>query len=299
MVRRRVVPGAHRRRRGPVSPIGGRATRLRRARTRPPPCPLGRTPHGRRGAGIVNLPPVSTPTPAAQPRTPPNFFIPLPRIPSAYTGLANRLSDSLWERRFNITTTGRREIDRPDAHRYESVPYYAIFKILDQLSLQPDDVVVDLGSGMGRPVFVAASYPIRKAIGVEIEPELHVAAVENAGRAKRLRAPVEFHCQSALDFDFREVTVLLLFNPFGGATFRAMLDRVHESLRNNPRTIRIGYVNATCAHIIAECPWIEVDTWWEMSNWSRVKTPVHFYRAAVRRPSFGPPPRGDRNLRAA
>lgn len=246
------------------------------------------------------MPAVSTPTPSAPPaRTPPNYFIELPRIPSAYTGLVNRLSDRLWERRFNITTTGRREIDRPDAHRYESVPYYAIFKILDQLGLKPDDVVVDLGSGMGRPVFVAASYPIRKAIGVEIEPDLHVAALENAGRAKRLRAHVEFHCQSALDFDFREITVLLLFNPFGGSTFRAMLDRVHESLRNHPRTIRIAYINATCAHIIAEHPWIEVATWWEMSNWSRVKTPVHFYRARVSRTAVGSPPRRNRNLRAA
>jgi SAM-dependent methyltransferase len=213
--------------------------------------------------------------------SPPNYFIKLPRIASLCTGALNRCSDAFWERRFNIATGGCIAPRHGDATRYESVPYHTMFKLLDRLQLGADDVVVDIGSGMGRAVCVAASYPIREAVGVELEPDLHAQAQANAARARRLRAPVRLHCGSAAEFDFARVTVALFFNPFGPETMRAVLRRIEASLSREPRTIRIGYVNATCAHVLLEQSWIEVDAWWEMSNWSRVKTPVHFYRAGA------------------
>jgi hypothetical protein len=223
--------------------------------------------------------PRMTPVAGAAAASPPNYFITLPRLPSICTGLLNRWSDAVWERRFNINTRGCVAPRHGDATRYESVPYHAMFRIMDHLQLGPDDVVVDIGSGMGRAVCVAASYPIRESIGVELEADLHRRALENAVRARRLRAPIRLHCRSAADFDFAHVTVILFFNPFGPETMRTVLRRIEGSLRAHPRTIRIGYLNATCAHVLCAQPWIAVDAWWEMTNWSRVKTPVHFYRA--------------------
>ncbi len=210
--------------------------------------------------------------------SPPNYFIPLPRIASSYTGLVNRCSDAVWERRFHIATGGRIDPRQGDATRYESVPYYTMFRMLDRLHIGPRDVVVDVGSGMGRAVCAAASYPIREAVGVELEPDLHAVAELNVARARHMRAPRRLHCGSAAEFDFRDITVILFFNPFGPATMQAVLGRIHTSLLAQPRTIRIGYLNATCAHVLHEHSWIVFEEDWKMSHWSRIKTPVHFYR---------------------
>jgi predicted RNA methylase len=215
--------------------------------------------------------------------SPPNYFIKLPRVASVCTGAINRVSDAAWERRFNIATSGCVAPRHGDATRYESVPYHAMFKIMDRLQLGSGDVVVDVGSGMGRAVCVAASYPIRESIGIELEPDLHAIAKENAARVRGVRAPIRLQCGSAADFDFTGVTVILFFNPFGPATMEPVLQRIEASLRADPRTIRIGYLNAACAHVVVAQPWIQVDDWWEMTKWSRVKTPVHFYRANIER----------------
>src|SRR5215213_888441 len=105
-----------------------------------------------------------------------NKFIELPRFPSACTALLNRASDVVWEKRFNILTAGRRAVHFADAERYEPVPYHAVFKIMQRLALGPKDVFVDIGSGMGRAVCIAASFPIRAAVGVEIDRDLHLIA---------------------------------------------------------------------------------------------------------------------------
>jgi hypothetical protein len=208
-----------------------------------------------------------------------NKFITLPRMPSACTGIMNRLSDIVWEKRFNIGTAGRRDVGHADAVHYEPLPYYAVFKILQRLALGPNDVFVDVGSGMGRALCVAATQPIAGAIGVEIDAELNIIAAANAVRMRGRRAPIRVHCQSAAEFDYTEATVLWIFNPFGAATMRRVLERIRTSWEANPRPLRIAYINATCAHLFAAEPWLEIAECWEMSPWSRVKTPVKFYRA--------------------
>ena len=41
---------------------------------------------------------------------------------------------------------------------------------------------VDVGSGKGRMLFVAAEYPFRRVVGVEFSNQLHVEALENIKR---------------------------------------------------------------------------------------------------------------------
>ncbi|HUR58800.1 MAG TPA: class I SAM-dependent methyltransferase [Opitutaceae bacterium] len=219
--------------------------------------------------------------PVARQISPENKFITLPRIPSACTSVMNRVSDLYWEKRFNIHTSGRREARQADAIHYEPLPYYAVFKVMDRLNLTADDVLVDVGSGLGRAVCVAASYPVRQVLGVELEPDLNALGMANVARANLRRAPVRLRCQSAELFDYRAATVLWVFNPFGPATMRAVLARVRDSLEKHPRALRIAYINATCGHVFAAQPWLELEETWEMSAWSRVKTPVRFYRTQV------------------
>lgn len=217
------------------------------------------------------------------PTVPANRHLALPFYSRALTGALNRTSDWWWERRLGLRTGGRREIAYADAERYEPVPYFLLERVFARLALGPDDVFVDIGSGKGRVVCLAARRRLREVIGVEIEPELHAEARENLQRLRGRRAPVRLLCQSATEFDFRGVTAIGLLNPFSGETMAATLRALQRSLARQPRLVRIAYVNAVCADLFARQPWLRLVEAWEMSTWSRIKTPVYFYEATAAR----------------
>lgn len=234
---------------------------------------------------------------------PTNHHLVLPRGPSLVTAALNRTSDWLWELRLGVRTGGRREIDYRDAARYQPVPYCAVERVLDRLALGPRDVFADIGSGKGRVVLAAARRPLREAIGVEIDADLHRIATENLRHLHGAHAPVRLEQRDAATFDFTEVTAICFFNPFGEATMAAVLRRLGESLRLYRRPVRIAYLNPVCTHQFFTQPWLELFETWEMSPWNRVKTPVHFYRTRTDRSgpdvrdSVEPPP-GKRFLNA-
>ena len=109
---------------------------------------------------------------------------------------------------------------------------------------------IDLGSGKGRALLLAAAYPFRKIIGVEFVPELHQIAVENL---RVYNGPVvcrniEPVCMDATKFEFpRDPLVILLFNPFIGPTMIEVLSRIEDSLRRCPREIYILYATPLLA----------------------------------------------------
>jgi len=61
-----------------------------------------------------------------------------------------------------------------DGVRYSPTSYLKLEKMLGHLKLNQQDVFIDLGCGLGRPVFLAATRRLKKVIGVE--------AVRGAGR---------------------------------------------------------------------------------------------------------------------
>ena len=205
-----------------------------------------------------------------------------PRFPHYCTSLINRMDDLIWEKRLGVTTTGGVMSPHPDANFYGWLSYHTYFKIFDYLRLKPADVVVDLGSGKGRPSFIAAQYPIHESVGVEIHPPLYAIAEANRMSLKMSRAPVRFVCQSATDFDYDSTTVIVMFHPFGAETMNAVLARVGESLRRRPRDLRIAYGNPMLGALITAKPWMERYTVWNPGTWSRLKFPVHFYRSTVK-----------------
>ncbi len=212
-----------------------------------------------------------------------NSHLRLPPIAAACTGLLNRVSDAWWERRLGIQTSGRKQIAHADAERFEPVPYAVLERILARLAPTPDAVVVDLGSGKGRLVCGAALRPLRQVIGVEIDPALHADAERNAARLRGRRAPIRLFCQSATEFDCQDVDTVLLFNPFGEATMRVVLAQLRRSWEQRPRPLQIAYVNAVCGHLFAAEPWLELYDCWRMKAWSRLRSPVQFYRSRPRR----------------
>lgn len=203
------------------------------------------------------------------------------------TSLINRLADWFWENRFMITTTGRAGPARsPEINPYGFVAYRSSFQMFDRVGLRPSDVVVDLGAGKGRVVCVAASYPVKRVVGVEIEPHLAGIGKRNAATMRGRRAPIEFRCQSAVDNRFDDATVITLFNPFGSETMYQVLKALEASLARRPRELRIIYCNPILSPMLAAKPWLELYESWTPGRWSRLKFPVHFYRTV---PAVTPP----------
>ena len=216
--------------------------------------------------------------PIAAQITPEYRFTPAPTLPRYCTSLINRLCDRYWERYFNIRTLRDAPSPHADANHYGYLAYHTYFSIFDRLNLQPTDVVADLGCGKGRVSCVAAHYTIKESIGVEIDQPLCRLAQANGKRMKHRRSALRFVCQSAVDFDYDAVNIIVMFHPFGSETLRAVLARWQESLERRPRALRIAYGNPVLSPMLAAKPFLQLYECWNPGTWSRVKFPVHFYQ---------------------
>jgi hypothetical protein len=102
---------------------------------------------------------------------------------------------------------------------------------------------VDLGSGKGRTLFIAAELPFKEIIGVEISRVLHEQACANVRcfrswtRGCKHITPVYGNAKHFVFPDGK--MVLYLFNPFGAATMRCVLSNLDASLTRNPRHVII------------------------------------------------------------
>jgi SAM-dependent methyltransferase len=115
---------------------------------------------------------------------------------------------------------------------------------------------IDLGSGKGRTLLMAAEYPFRQVVGVELLPRLNEIARQNLAESKtgsRKCFAIESICGDAVDFVFpNEPTVLFLFNPFPEAGLRRVIANLEESLRRYPRVAYVLYHNPLLERVLAE-----------------------------------------------
>jgi hypothetical protein len=157
---------------------------------------------------------------------------------------------NLWDRALGIRTaflepTGALEPDDPSANFTKPCPWLTTYRALRSLTIGSDEVLIDIGSGTGRAVLIASLFPFRRAIGVERNVALHRRALDNLAHFRlSRRAPVELICADALEYRLPDdVTVVFLYNPFGGETFRRVIEVVFASCERVPRRLRLVYIN--------------------------------------------------------
>ena len=125
----------------------------------------------------------------------------------------------------------------------------------------PAFTFIDLGSGKGRALLMAADYPFKKIVGVEVLPSLHQAALENIGHyespSRRCQSIVSI-CGDARHFELpAEPTVLYLFNPLPEAALREVVERLENSLRFHPRPLWVLYHNPLLEDLVARADVLE------------------------------------------
>jgi SAM-dependent methyltransferase len=121
---------------------------------------------------------------------------------------------------------------------------------------------VDMGSGKGRMLFVAAEYPFHSVVGVEFSNELHAEALENIKRyrysGQRCRA-VESVLADAAEYEFPdENLVIYMFNPFGPEVMGRMLGNLERSIERTPRHVVVVMLWPDHADLVERMACMEV-----------------------------------------
>jgi len=113
---------------------------------------------------------------------------------------------------------------------------------------------IDIGSGKGRALLMAADYPFRRILGIELLPELHRVAKANIGKYKsdsQQCFAIDCILGDASEFVFPpEPTVLYLFNPLPESGLVRMISNLQRSLREHPRPVFVLYHNPLLEHVL-------------------------------------------------
>lgn len=146
-------------------------------------------------------------------------------------------------------------------------PYFASDPWLFEQMMQAlpiefrDFTFIDLGSGKGRALLMAAPYGFKRIIGVEFMPEWHRAAEENIRKfaaANSSAPPMESACIDARDFEFpAEPLVVYLFNPFPEPVFVAVMERLRRSCMENPRPMFVAYRYVEFEGLLHQSGWLD------------------------------------------
>ena len=117
---------------------------------------------------------------------------------------------------------------------------------------------IDIGSGKGRVLLMAADYPFRHILGIELLPALHRVAQENLSAYKSNSQQcfaLETACSDAREFVFPAEPILLyLFNPLPELALIEVMANLDHSLRQFPRGVYLLYHNPLLEHVLAKHP---------------------------------------------
>ncbi len=135
-------------------------------------------------------------------------------------------------------------------YAYEAVDEDKFFTTLRSLPIDPSDFCfVDLGSGKGRALFLAAKFGFNKVIGVEFSANLHLQAKKNLEAASRSwpnADRIEIIHGDALDYaPPNTATVLYLYNPFDMEIMSRVLRNWEDSMSTHFHDVWVVYGNPT------------------------------------------------------
>lgn len=137
---------------------------------------------------------------------------------------------------------------------YQPTPARHILDLITRCRLSSDDILVDLGSGLGHvPLLVSIRTGIR-TLGIEIQPD-HAASAQRAARRLNLTR-VRFMAEDARTTDLSSGTVFYMFTPFTGSILTEVLHRLHKQSKARP--IRICTLGP-CAHVLQDQTWLRTN----------------------------------------
>lgn len=143
-----------------------------------------------------------------------------------------------------------------EAEPYQASEVMDMRKLFRTLGLGRDRVLVDLGSGKGRVLLVAAAFGFRAARGIEFSSELCDIARRNVERfLRRSRTRTEFeviHADAGAYAIRPDEDVFFLANSFHEPVLRRVMQNISTSFQTHPRHIMLIYRNPMRAAVITD-----------------------------------------------
>ncbi len=183
------------------------------------------------------------------------FFASLKRVGLWNTGLiiVGRIYVLWFDRRYGLDTAKRAELGElsidsdqvKKGQKYQPTSALALKRLLRSLTISPNDVFVDYGSGKGRTLVVAAQAGFQQLVGIEFAAALSSVAEENVERYQRLsgnRSEFRLVNDDATRYEYRDdETVFYFFFPFDAEIMSRVLDGIEQSLERSPRRALLIY----------------------------------------------------------
>jgi len=118
-----------------------------------------------------------------------------------------------------------------------------------------DFVFVDVGSGLGRALLLAAEFPFQRVVGIELSAELDDVARTNIARyaSPRQRCrQIESIVGDAVTFAWPPTPlVVYLYNPFDAPVLSRVVQSLEASLAARPRDALVVYYYAKFREVLA------------------------------------------------
>ena len=160
----------------------------------------------------------------------------------------DRVFDRYRDKQFGIASSERHSlkdlaVDLPHCVHYQPTSYSDFSELLASVHIRSNqDVFQDFGAGMGRVVYLAARYPFRSVIGVELSESLCLIAnrnIENV-RSKLCCQDIKIVNANAVEYNVpEEVSMIFFFNPFRVPVMERVIGNIVASVRSKPGNVLI------------------------------------------------------------
>lgn len=148
-------------------------------------------------------------------------------------------------RRVEMNTLEIKSANRCNAQRYGASKEQPFIRLMQRLDLPRNSVFVDIGSGKGKVLLMAAQYGFERIIGIEFSPELCEIAranIETFQKRQVLHSHIEIVECDAASYRFGpEEKVFFMFDPFNGSVLKQVIENLRISLEQSPRKVWFIY----------------------------------------------------------
>jgi SAM-dependent methyltransferase len=129
---------------------------------------------------------------------------------------------------------------------YHGIPSSTLRPALAGLPLKHDEFTfVDIGCGKGRALLIAAEFPFRRLVGVEIANAFSDIARANAALRPDWEARISIVNEDAIKFVYPDGPIVLyLYYPFFPKILRRVLANLERQLRHSPRPTYLLYADS-------------------------------------------------------
>lgn len=180
-----------------------------------------------------------------------------------------RTTSKRFDKRFGVDTEGiiiPDELDisgrrKEQAIQYQPTSSVTFGLVLSELPIEYEKYVfVDYGSGKGRALLMAAHFPFKRIIGVEISHSLHQAAQDNICRFLDGHvgcSHITSICEDAATFRIPDdPLVIYFFHPFNEEVLTEVLSNIRRSLRHHFRHMMILYYHSEKSYVLGEAEFL-------------------------------------------